>query len=532
MGWLAKLSGMGVGLLAAGTLALVGCGGGLAGSAGTALPTDSPSLAGPGGMVVPAPAELKRQASYYYDNQRWKLGHLANGADGFQQNTTPNGDTLAFNPPNNPTLVPAFTNSARAAFYLEHLEDYHGPAQVNLDWVTAPAAENLWIGLGNFDAGKWVWRHPTDVSTTDFGPDPQPFIDGAGEAIILIFITGGLEAQLGRAQFGPDIWEITEVDTAGATGFETSLALDSLDRPHIAYYDKDQTALRYARLDGSVWSTITIDGAVSNTGNTPSLALDSAGFPVIAYQDVDALSLRLARFDGANWNYEDVDAGGDTGYYPALALDSENYPRIAYYDGFTMSYKYAYNGPGGWGYSFIAPRNGSSTIEISLILTGADTPHVLYVANQKATYAYYDGMNWPSTVLGGVNASVNGESLAFDDGLLYAVYYEYADSRAYLVKREDIAWGSPELILDEVNFGWSGSIQVGLDHQPRFVCYGNGPRFLTWTGVDWLDVNFDNNGWSGHYNSMVLDSNGLACISYHHPGNEDLRFARQLEAIY
>jgi len=42
------------------------------------------------------------------------------------------------------------------------------------------------------------------------------------------------------------LWEISTVDSEGDVGLFTSLAIDSLDLPHISYYDKTLGELKYA----------------------------------------------------------------------------------------------------------------------------------------------------------------------------------------------------------------------------------------------------------------------------------------------
>lgn len=45
-------------------------------------------------------------------------------------------------------------------------------------------------------------------------------------------------------------WDISIVDSAGVVGRWTSLALDSLDYPHISYTDCDNGDLKYSYFDG------------------------------------------------------------------------------------------------------------------------------------------------------------------------------------------------------------------------------------------------------------------------------------------
>lgn len=55
-----------------------------------------------------------------------------------------------------------------------------------------------------------------------------------------------------RRQGLPGAWEITRVDTDGVVGQYASIALDSANRPHIAYQDLTNSNLKYAVLDAYV----------------------------------------------------------------------------------------------------------------------------------------------------------------------------------------------------------------------------------------------------------------------------------------
>ena len=121
-------------------------------------------------------------------------------------------------------------------------------------------------------------------------------------------------------------WHIETVDSAGAVGAYTSLALDGLDRPHISYFDQ-LGDLRYAWHDGSAWQVETVD---SEEGFDTSLALDGLGRPHISYGVGNPpYNLKYARLR-----------------YPHFSLSKRAVPRddLGYDD--ALTYKLTLSGPG------------------------------------------------------------------------------------------------------------------------------------------------------------------------------------------
>jgi len=136
---------------------------------------------------------------------------------------------------------------------------------------------------------------------------------------------------------------------------------------HLAYYDADAGALRYARRDARGWSVTVVDDE-DDAGRFASLALDGQGWPRVAYaagRTDSARELRLARASSRGWSVERIDGDG-VGRYASLVLvgDAE---RIAYYDESRApsdddeetesqprrQLKLAARGAGGWGLSVV-----------------------------------------------------------------------------------------------------------------------------------------------------------------------------------
>jgi hypothetical protein len=140
------------------------------------------------------------------------------------------------------------------------------------------------------------------------------------------------------------------VDSGDRMGKYASLALDSANQPHIAYYDHENDALKYAHYDGS-WVKQWIRAGTSGhpAGQFASLAIDvnNGDLPHIAHYDSVNGTLEYAVFVGSDgncgisgssiweWQCDEIDTMG-TATHPrgiSLALDKEGYPIIAYQSG-------------------------------------------------------------------------------------------------------------------------------------------------------------------------------------------------------
>ena len=174
-------------------------------------------------------------------------------------------------------------------------------------------------------------------------------------------------------------WQIETVDTVGYVLMDTSLALDSADRPHIAYYDSTGADLKYARWDGAAWQVETVDS--EDSGAYRSLALDGADRPHISYFDNTNDDLKYARWDGSAWLTETVESAGQTGYSNSLAVDADGHPHIIYLNWDSTGYLLRYAHWDGTQWQIETVVDGWVEWYPSLALDAAGRPHI----------SYYDG---------------------------------------------------------------------------------------------------------------------------------------------
>ncbi len=124
----------------------------------------------------------------------------------------------------------------------------------------------------------------------------------------------------------------------------TSIDLDPLGNPHIAYYNDTLGSLEYAYdIGGGVFAYETIDNSVDVVGKWVSLAVDPAtGISHVCYYDETNGDLKYAYRNGG-WTSLTMDSYGDVGLYCSLDLDSTSRVGISYYDRSGGDLKYIFS---------------------------------------------------------------------------------------------------------------------------------------------------------------------------------------------
>ncbi len=173
-------------------------------------------------------------------------------------------------------------------------------------------------------------------------------------------------------------WNSTTLD---ANVMYNSIAMDSSGYPHIAYFQKANSAtdfpdLKYAFQDHNGWYIETLETTQSGSGYYVSLALDSLGFPHIAYSQLSPDKLKYAFKDINGWYFFDL-VNTDVSYVN-LALYQDN-PRISYFDNKEERLKYIYKERSEWVSEIVTP-NATYGHWNSLALNHNGNPRISYYA--------------------------------------------------------------------------------------------------------------------------------------------------------
>ena len=193
------------------------------------------------------------------------------------------------------------------------------------------------------------------------------------------------------AYYDGSTWSIELVE-AGKVG-STSVTVDALGYPHVAYYLTYPEYFRYAADGAYGWAYSTVD-ATTERGRNANLHLDSLGHPNIAYEEDDDDSVKYARWNGTSWALNTIYSLASGWYVAEIGMDmdsldqahicfaSQNYP----WD-YTMKYMVGVDAT--WDTESVGDA-GHDPLSCDLVLDSGELPHLVYFddsANQ-VVYAY------------------------------------------------------------------------------------------------------------------------------------------------
>ena len=170
-------------------------------------------------------------------------------------------------------------------------------------------------------------------------------------------------------------------------GYASSIAVDSLGNPHISFIRQWPAGICYAAKTSAAWSVAAIDTNLALIGNT-SIAVDSSNRPHIAWLDSQLSDerVRYAYWSGTSWQKEYVEGAAEQ--FNDLALRPDGTPAVSYF------YKTATNAPyrlyvaekvGGVWQKQVVEQNGATNaldvVNLGLALDKSLNPHLAYCNN-------------------------------------------------------------------------------------------------------------------------------------------------------
>ena len=319
----------------------------------------------------------------------------------------------------------------------------------------------------------------------------------------------------------------------------TSIAVDSMGMPHIAYRNIETGEINYSYKDTTgKWHTETVTSAdIGGTG--VALALDLRDRPVICYKNHTRpiASLSCAFSEGSGWRHVTVDPAPWTGAYVSLSIDEQNRSHVAYcvVGGDT---KYAWWNGTSWNITLLRDRVVSTTASIAMDLDQNNSPHIalLSMGGSELGLWFYrlNGTKWDKEVVDSSHSrQIFGMALNDTDsphlGTARPIWnvpiHMYKDGGSWRTEYADLG----------ADVGM-GSFSLDASSKPHFAYRernGEDLRYANMENGTWKNVTVDSEGRVGYLPSMAMDLDNIPHISYIDWTDKKIMYAtkkKQIEA--
>jgi hypothetical protein len=295
--------------------------------------------------------------------------------------------------------------------------------------------------------------------------------------------------ELRYASWTGSAWVTETVASGSGLGQYASLAIHG-DTPHVSFLFGQTQDLIYATWNGSTWITETVDPAVGSFFVKTSISVDSAGIPYIAYTNTNNGDLMLAERNGPVWTLSTIESS-ERIFHKTVAVDSLGHAAIAYLVGDGLKYA-AFNGVS-WEYSMAdRGRNIGNWVDLALAPTAPYTPYLSYAAGSSLRFAAFEGVAWVTQTIEAVSIGA-GTSLVLEPVPPHRPHIAYYDVSNFVLKHA--YWtGSAWVIqtvdgtgVDSNNSGVSLRLEPIAPYTPHVAYIGTGNlRYASWTGSNWM----------------------------------------------
>jgi glucose/arabinose dehydrogenase len=273
-------------------------------------------------------------------------------------------------------------------------------------------------------------RHAGYYAALAFGPGGVPAVSyQEGERLDLWYAerTGGP-------------WQTRAVSTALETGFVSSLAFDQAGEPLISFDSPIEHYVRLARRQGGNWSSEPVDYTRQGFTSSTALAIDSQNRPWIAYQKMS--EAWIAHRDGSGWVLDLVDDDGITGWFPSMVLHQDA-PHLSYGHVTESRIRYARPLGTGWDMEIADPGPVGAATYTSLAFSPGGEPAISYRDDIRADLRFTErnAGDWTVTVVDSAGDVGHHTSLAFDSaGEPWIAYLDRGAADLLLAHRASGAW--------------------------------------------------------------------------------------------
>jgi len=329
-------------------------------------------------------------------------------------------------------------------------------------------------------------------------------------------------------------WHVLTLDAGprkakyGRAGRSTSIALDSNDKVHIAYYSDSEDAVKYVTNVNNRWETLVIDRRIDRLPDI-TIGVDNSNKIHIIYNKCNRRwdnwcddDLYYATNKSGLWQIQPVDSAKAVGQYSSMAIDTTGQLHVAYseseagYSGYGQArLKYARQTEGSWVSEIVNSSSNLFATMIHLRLDYNGKAHISYMDynTRNLWYSTNASGQWESTELHERTGQYN--AIAIDTSGKVHIFHSPQDWGLWYTTNATGNWKT-ELVRSDAN--WFNSVAIDLDnviHISSFDAFNGVLKYMKVENGAWERCYVDTQVDSGRYNDIALDTQGNVHISYH-----------------
>ena len=293
--------------------------------------------------------------------------------------------------------------------------DFDARGRVHVMGMTEALRGVVWYDVADSIDGPW---NPQTLQTGYFYGPGDLRVDSAGNAHIAYHDHDRADARHLAVASDGSVAAFTNVSPSH-DGWDNALAFDSQGGLHQSSVDPSGfgavNSLQYSQFNGTEWQMETIAGSGSFMyGFNTSLALDSSDEPHIVYTGATDWTvpgdLKYAHRTGEGWQISSIVSGGIRGRFPSLAIDAQDRPHVGWLDidennhtrGFV---RYGIKENGVWSVETVDTLEhvelgfSGGRKQVSLALDNAGDVHLAYGDKRVVKYAQHTNSTWQSTTV-------------------------------------------------------------------------------------------------------------------------------------
>ena len=295
--------------------------------------------------------------------------------------------------------------------------DFGADGRIHVMGMTERFSGVVWHATADSASGPWA---PNVVQTGYFYGPGDIRVDDQGVAHLAWHDHDVENAAYAQVSPSGNVTSRQVINTAGThDGWDNSLAFDSSGNLFQAHVDPSNfgatTSLQFAAFDGQGWSSQKIAGSGPFMyGFNTALAFDNNDDPHILFTQADDWTtvgdLKHAFRSNDQWQVETVVTGGARGRFPTLVFDDDNRAHAAWYDiesnnGSTGTIRYGVYENGQWTTSDVDRLNDvtlgftGTRKMVSIDLDSSGDPAIGYGDQQAIHFATRQGNEWNEQIV-------------------------------------------------------------------------------------------------------------------------------------